>query len=131
MSLFGEIDNGDRLGWQLTAATALVEVLQLALKENLPLVWWSVNGAGGLLGRVPAGYGRFDEREVWRAWVDALDLVVGTSWSSRGVEYARATVPYRTKRGTRTTITLTAEIPVPEPAAASAAVLASEFRESA
>ena len=114
MSTFGEIDNGDRLGWQMNAAIALVEVLQLALKRDLPLVWWSANGAGGLQGKVPPGYGRFDEREVWRAWVDALDLQVGKSWTSGGVEHARATTRYRTKRGALTTITLSAEIPTPQ-----------------
>ncbi len=142
MSVFGPVDNKDRLAWQVVAAAALVEVLDLGFKRDLPVVWWSVNGPGGLQGKVPAGYGRADEREVWRAWVDVLDLVVGESWTGSGVEHVKATARYRTKRGALTTITLRAEIPRPEAEMAEAAELgraglrlgdelAREFQESA
>lgn len=110
-TLLGPWTNKDSLRKEIHASQALAEVLELAWKEDLPALQWSVSPLHGLTGTVPLDYKDRDERAQWRRWVHALGAVVSTSFVSGDHEFLRAKVDlYRTKRGNPVVVHLRADV---------------------
>jgi len=69
----GPIADAERLGWQRRAARLLAELLELALRDGLPVMRWTVSDAASLVAAPVAlevGQRRTDW-EVWRRVVGA------------------------------------------------------------
>lgn len=72
--MFGEITAREQSGWQLRATRVLSELLQRAIRENLPPVTWTITDSGAAL--VAHCYGRpdrgVDRRTQWETWRTVL-----------------------------------------------------------
>lgn len=114
--------NAELLQWEYTSAHALVEILALAIAQELPALHWKVTGGRGLVGEVPPGYGRYDDRAEWERWVEALSLVKGTPITVSERQHLKAVRHYRILggRGAQTTVSVYAQVPAPARAEVSA-----------
>lgn len=86
------ITDAERLGWQLRSASALVDIIKLARKRDLPPLDWSVNpSGGGLVGRV-SGLDRDAQgmRDAYLKWTEALAMDHRPRWERDGILCLRA-----------------------------------------
>jgi 2-methylcitrate dehydratase PrpD len=72
------IDNAEQITWQRQAAMLLGKLLELAARQHLPAIDWTVASAGATL------HGEFrtrtqpQRREYFTTWRDAIAAVTGT-----------------------------------------------------
>lgn len=66
------IGNGERITWQRQAAMLLGKLLELAAKQNLPPVNWTVVNAGATLHAECIAYPHLQRGEHLAAWREAI-----------------------------------------------------------
>lgn len=104
------LSDTDRRNWQLWASMALSELLAGALTAELPALSWRVTTLG-LLGEVPNSYGKRNDLEEYRAWVEHLQMVAQRSTTTAdGVLHQKASTSYRMRRGMAVQVTVMAKI---------------------
>jgi hypothetical protein len=105
VSPLGDVTDADRLRWQHRAASVLVQLLQRAQAEQLPLVRWTVHTHGASL------VGATTSRTGWQTWVEALHF--DNVWPERqhgGGVHLHAVGGVRSDTGLHIHIALVADI---------------------
>jgi hypothetical protein len=77
--MFGEVTAREQSGWQLRATRVLSELLQRAIRENLPPVRWTVSATGDLVAHCYAA-SAVDRRTAWETWRTVLGAA---AWPER------------------------------------------------
>lgn len=72
-----QISNAERIGWQRQAAALLGKLLDLAQREGLPPVAWTVQSAGASLVGPMLGHPDARRREEFGAWTAAITAASG------------------------------------------------------
>lgn len=72
-----DITPAEQIRWQRQAATLLGKLLELAAKQGLPPVNWTVHSAGSALHGECTGYPAAARRGHFTAWRDAITTASG------------------------------------------------------
>jgi hypothetical protein len=102
--------HGEQVTWQRQALAVLDALLAQSVKSGLPILSWTIGGAGVNLVGTSYAHPEADRRAEVQAWADALDIELREHRHQAGKITFTAHGKQKQFGKTRATVTLTADI---------------------